>query len=358
MKNQFHLLDWQIWKQLNDDEKKVQMRQILMYFVSPLLPIENIRLKNYSLGGVKCRTFTLSINGESFVFVPGNQEAILGWDEGTKGLASHELLAGEELRWENAENFLSAEFAEEDAPACDFTTIRGVADYINSHTSPLRKTVVPPMLVAKHSSPVGTRFIGTLDVVTGEFSGQVDAYSLIEEKIKKAVMPELPPERALNWNFPRSYLARDEFYLEMDPATNRYQIYTHAPCDYSQLLKQLRKYNFSLPNENEWEYFVGAGTRRLFRWGPDVRGLHRSPLPPEVTGENMFGLVINSERNQFCLLQDSSCLKGGPILGGGGHFIEQILPLSTYYRAPHQVPLEGVLDPYRYLYRKVVRIEP
>lgn len=82
----FEALEWKNWKILSDELRMQVMNQVLMYFVSPLKYVSDVEYKEFSLSGVKCRTFECSIDGERFVLVPGNKEAILGWNFGTQGL--------------------------------------------------------------------------------------------------------------------------------------------------------------------------------------------------------------------------------------------------------------------------------
>lgn len=73
-------------KTLSFEIKEQLIQQILMYFVSPLKEITDVHFSQLTYAGLKCATFELTIDGEDFVFIPGNSEAILGWDLGVQGL--------------------------------------------------------------------------------------------------------------------------------------------------------------------------------------------------------------------------------------------------------------------------------
>ncbi|MEG3033641.1 MAG: hypothetical protein RR813_10615, partial [Enterococcus sp.] len=167
--NLFEMLRWNNWKNLTDETKIQAFQQVLMYFVSPLKEITNLELLTYQLDGVKCRTFELEIDGEAFVFVPGQNEAILGWDLGVQSLPTN--------AWSTMEKNTLTESDKKIINEYQLTNLDNWDLYVDLHTSPLRKKDIPPMLVQKHALPAGTRYLGMLDTITGEFTGDVEKFS-------------------------------------------------------------------------------------------------------------------------------------------------------------------------------------
>lgn len=293
-------LEWSVWKKLSDQEKQYIFNQVTMYFISPLLKITDVRLADFELFGVKNRTFVLTINDEPFVFVPGNQEAILGWDSGIQGLQAIDLLV------EAPKDINSLQPVELDY---DFSNLEEINDYINDFTTSLRKVKIPPMLVQKEAIPAGTSSMGIFDMITGEFTGDLGFYNQYELQIKNIICPELSPTEALNWTYPEKVLKEGKFYLECRPNQDIYQIYQHHGWDFQEQVKNMHNYNFDLLSEEQWEFACGAGTRRLFRWGNEMvfddsyvkKMIHKS-----LQASNMFGLSFDTSKTRFELTNDRS----------------------------------------------------
>lgn len=348
--NGLEQLDWSNWQVFNDQEKRGIFSKVLMYFVNPLMEIKDIELYDFELYGVKCRTFSLTLNGEDFVFVPGNKEVILGWDLGTEGLS---LL-------ETAPCDTTGEIPEEIRTNYDLLDATELAEYVNDHTTPLRKVAIEPMLVQRLALPFGTEYLGRFDTVTGEFHGDAARFSLYEEEIRQELMPELTPEESLNWSFPETALKNGQWYIEMVKGTDSYWVFQHEAHSFETLRKKIRRKNFDLPNEDQWEYFAGAGTRRLFRWGNElaIHDPYRGQLLRQmIASPNMFGIVVDSTLDKYEITDDPRTWKltDRPL---HTHIpLVDLLPLSSYYRSESTADRETVLDPRLFLYRKIIPIK-
>ncbi|WYJ92419.1 hypothetical protein A5888_004192 [Enterococcus sp. 9E7_DIV0242] len=360
-------LDWISWKKMSDKAKKSVFQQVLLYYVHPMTEISDIRLKDYELYGIKCRTFELELDGETFVFIPGNKEAILGWDLGAEGLRSHELLGFDLLETEDKTFKTSLKHEElgeaadwiEAEESYDFSSLDGISLYINDHTSELRKTKIPAMLVQKYALPAGTEILGIMDTVTGTFKGEVTHFLPYEEEITATLFPTLSAVESVFWEFPKSIHKRDSYYLEFVPTTDAYLVYSSREQTHAQLKKRIEQKGFSLLSEDQWEFAVGAGTRRLFRWGNELL------LPPKasgrqildkINGPNMFGVVIDSHQNRYELTDREQVVKLERQRPQRS-LIENMLPLSTYYQSQHMLAKDQILSPDIYLYRKMIAIE-
>ncbi|MGX7263990.1 DUF7278 family profilin-like fold-containing protein [Enterococcus crotali] len=364
----FEQVEWANWKKLKDSEKEVLLHQLLMYFVPPTVEINTIQLVNFELYGIKCRTFELEFDGELFVFIPGNSEAILGWDLGAEGLRSHELLNFEREALDkntfkttltNEAILPASEWLEED-PQYDLTSLEGISDYINEYTTTLRKVAIPAMFVQKYALPAGTEFLGIFDTVTGTFEGEVEQFIPYEEIICTQLFPELSAEESFTWSFPDSLLVKNQFYLEFLPESDYYFVYSHHDFTHEELKLAIKKQGFDLFSEDQWEFAIGGGTRRLFRWGNELliqdneSGRH---IKSKMDGANMFGLVIDTEQNHFELTDDLTKSKLINQRVEKETLIEKMLPLSTYFRPDHSISADQKLNPKEYLYRKVIKIE-
>lgn len=364
----FEQIEWAHWKNLKDAEKEALLQQLLMYFVPPTIEVNTIELVNFELYGIKCRTFELELDGELFVFIPGNHEALLGWDLGAEGLRAHELLGfdAEHLTKHTFKTTLTneaidaaAEWYEEEM-SYDLTSLEGISDYINEHTTDLRKVKIPAMFVQKYALPAGTEFLGIFDTVTGTFEGEVEQFFPLEKQICEKLFPRLSAAESLSWSFPKTLLEKDQFYLEFLPESDYYFVYSHSDCTHAELKLSLKREGFSLLSEDQWEFAVGAGTRRLFRWGNELliqeneSGRH---IQSKMDGANMFGLVIDTQRDRYELTSDPTAIKLTQKGSNQSSLIEEMLPLATYFSSNHVILPEQKLGPTDYLYRKAILIE-
>lgn len=348
--NLLEQLDWSYWKRLTPKEKRTLVSQLLLHFVTPLMKITDIELKDFELFGIKCQTFQLVIDDEEFVFVPGNQKAILGWNLGTKGLSlletapnSHEITIPKELRGQY-----------------NFFDVDSLGELINEKTSNLRKVQIPPMFVQRRTLPAGTNYLGVYDSVTGGFEGEADQFSTIEKEIKDVLSPNLTPAESLTWSFPKNVLSDGQWYIEMIPNSDCYAVYNHERHTYASLRKKIRRKNFDLLTEDQWEYVNGAGSRRLFRWGNDlaVNDPYRGKkIQKTMTKSNMFGLYFDTSMTRFELTEDPGVLKLKNQQNNTGIPVVDFLPLSTYYVNDMTMLKEDeILAPSEYLYRKAILI--
>lgn len=340
-------LDWAYWKRLNPKEKRTLLSQVLLYYVNPLLKISDVEIKEFELYGIKSETFELLIDEESFVFIPGNKEAILGWNLGTKGLS---LL-------ETAHNSAKVIIPVDLKNKYNLLDSNSLAKYINDKTSTLRKVAIPPMFVQRYALPAGTNYLGTFDSVTGSFEGEVSQFSAFEKEIQEVLTPNLSPEEAMNWSFPENYLKDDRWYIELIPNSDKYRVFSHELHNYTSLRKTVRKKNFDLLTEDQWEYANGAGSRRLFRWGNDLnindpyRGKHIKSM---MDGLNMFGLSFDTSMSRYEITEDPGVLKLTNQKQTVGIPVVENLPLSTYYVPDEVLNPNVLLLPQDYLYRKAI----
>lgn len=347
--NVLESLEWTNWKNYSSKTKRDLFSQVLLYFVSPLRRVSNITLSQFELAGVKCETFEVDLDDETFVFLPGKKGAILGWDSGTQPLPA--------FYWDK-KNLITNLIVEDYIKNYGLNTTQEWDTFVNESTSSLRQVDIAPMLVQKYPIPTGCRFIGHLNAVTGEFIGAVEAYSIVEKDILSYLEAPQTFEATLNFEFPSEIFQENQFYAVLNPEKERYTIYTHQVCSQEELIKELNSQVYDLLSEDQWEYAVGATTRRLFRWGNELVEDHsfwQNQTHRLVSRPNMFGLSFAGNNHRYeitCgnqLKQDKWTNCRVPLL--------DYLPLSTYYRARKILSKQERLSPKDYLYRKAIIID-
>ncbi len=342
-------LDWSNWKNYSVSTKRDLFSQILAYYVSPLKQVSNITLSQFELAGVKCETFEVNLDEETFVFLPGKKGAILGWDSGTQPLPA--------FYW-NMKNAIYTKKVQDYQKNYGLQTTEEWDVFINESTSSLRQVDVAPMLVAKYALPVGCSYLGEFHAVTGEFIGTLDEFAKYEEQIKQALTPPQNFEDSLFFEFPNELFHENQFYAKLNPELESYTVYSHQLCTQEQLRKSLQKEVMDLMNEDQWEYAVGGTTRRLFRWGNELLEDHsfwKNQIHKIVSRPNMFGLSFAGDLKQFEITADQQLKLDQweycqvPLL--------DYLPLSTYYRPRKSISPFEILSPKDYTYRKAIIIE-
>lgn len=332
-----------IWKNLSEEEKWLLFEKVKKQFISPELEMSNLKLCLFSLGGVKNRTFEFDLLDETFVFIPGQKDVILGWESGN-----------------NTNTFLLTQTLGENPPEL-LNKSDKIDQYINQMTSPLRKATIAPMIVSKYAFPASCAYIGWLDSLTGEFHGEMERFVPIEKEVQKELFPTLTLEESLNFSQPERVLREGVFYLEYLTDEGVYRVFIHQPMTLAENRKRLNKWQLVLLDEDQWEYANGAGTRRLFRWGNClVSANDYSEKNQEIyelaKGRNMFGLVFDTDKQRYELTKDENVLKLGKIKESETK-LQQTLPLATYYRDAKVIEKEEILSPLIYECRKAIILE-
>lgn len=346
--NLFEALEWSQWKNLSMEVKVQVISQVLMYFVSPLKKVSNVEYQEFQIAGVKCGTFTCQIDEEPFILVPGNKETILGWDLGTQGLPV--------TVWDRKTISEDPQFLEL-KKSYQLETTEDWDIFVNESTSPLRKVAIPPMLIERQAVPTGTRFIGLLDTITGIFEGNESDYKKIQTDIQSALNEVNEQNERLIHSIPDELFCQDVFYAALDYDSEKYRVYVHTNCTHESLQKELTSQVFDLLSEDQWEYAVAAGTRKLFRWGNDIdrnQSYYGKQVVKKMKQTNMFGLTFDTSVSHW-ELTDSNKLKlekMSPI----GIPLYDCLPMSSYYRSRKILSENEKLDPSSFLYRKAIII--
>lgn len=346
--NFFEALEWSNWKNLSQELRVQVMNQVLMYFVSPLKKISDVQAVKFELGGVKCDTFECSIDEERFVLVPGNQEAILGWDIGVQGLTT--------TCWDQSPKS-SSEVFQKLKKNYQFETTDDWDTFINESTSPLRKAAIAPMLVQKEALPIGTKRLGKYNLITGEFTGEIELFQEIRLKFLDYLQQPKTLEESLTYALPIEIFSKQNFYAQLDTENENYIVYSHKEQTLNSYKEQVHNEVFDLLSENDWEYVVGAGTRKLFRWGNDIeedQTYYGRQVTRWMRRENMFGLIIDTSRKRWEVTEEGFLkLEKMTLIE---HPLYDHLPLASYYRSRKIIKKDQPLTPGDYLIRKAIFI--
>lgn len=347
--NIFEALEWSYWKTLSLELKTQVMNQVLKYFVSPLKKVSDVTYQQFELDGVKCGTFECSIDGQRFVLVPGNQAAILGWQSGVQGISRH--------LWDQTPLQETQDYRRI-VRNYGLKTAEDWEIFVNESTTPLRKQIIAPMLVQKEAQPVGTTYIGEVDLITGEFSGQREKFTSIKPAFFSHIKHPQTLEESLYVELPKEIFEENNFYALLSEKNERYTIYAHKICDFNRLLEKTEEELFDLLTEDQWEYAVSGATRKLFRWGSELEEnetYYGRQTSKKIQQANMFGLYFSDRLDHWELTRSMylKLEKAEKI----GHPLLDHLPLSSYYRSRKILVGNQSISPCDFLFRKGIIIQ-
>ncbi|WNS45563.1 SUMF1/EgtB/PvdO family nonheme iron enzyme [Paenibacillus sp. MMS20-IR301] len=224
----------------------------------------------------------------------------------------------------------------------------------HAQMSPVREAVVSPMLVQRH--PVAA---GWYELPLEKLDPQEDA-ELIEEIEQFRHAPHSSLEVSQSYRLERD---GGQVVLFLFDGSGTFEEWCEAELPAG----------FDLPDEDEWEYLYGAGTRTLFPWGDNIdesmrlRHVHvRSEIkdsrPYSLELPNAFGLCFPGDpyKKELVLTPGGMTGKGGDggcnLHGGLGIHIGY-LPTATAFRDPYESELDwtDLLD--CLVYRRIVRLQ-
>ncbi|GAF39886.1 hypothetical protein FC83_GL000326 [Agrilactobacillus composti DSM 18527 = JCM 14202] len=278
------------WNQLTDADKRHQFQQLLRYFVSPLLPISQIRPYHYRFKGYQFNSYQAFIAGFDFVFIPGDAQVKLG----LRPQRIHDLMA----------------------------TLPDDGDQVRRQLLTQQTLDMAPMLVVKTPVVLSQQPQGVIAIKTGEFFGdplfakrrQGDIQNTLMQLQQTTSDPDTQqlPKQIINpWSI--STLMADQAY---------YQVTTKRPDQTPEQLSQaLSQQGMTLLDH--WDYLYLRNTKypQIFPWG----NAYQTPTWP-VALDTYFGLTYPLGVNQAELLTQGLVGTSGQVSGS-----RQALSLSPYY---------------------------
>lgn len=355
-----------IWKTISREHKELLAGSIIRYFINPLLSVENIRFTTFRYGGIKTETFLVDIDGSPFVFVPGQKEVILGWDNGTNGLNYLDIADDRREIYVSLEKCLHHWVQEWDFTNIDIFSDQNkpiqndLDDLVNSQTSLLRSISIPSLLVEVKPSYVGMVEKGEYSIVSGMFDGDQEWFSSIKDKIEKNLFSNEPTLSQPFVDFPAYVYETDQYFLVQKDDLDHYTVYGTTSVHYREVKKQTEKTGMGFLSSDEWEYCCGGSTRRLFKWGNKIQRKMFEPGESVLQQQNMFGLIIGNIGWGPELVEDGGLVKGGWMNTRSQNILEKLLPYSSYYVNSKSSLLgkeDLQLPPGYYCSRRSIRIE-
>lgn len=213
------------------------------------------------------------------------------------------------------------------ATATEYGISFGILDYIASVTSPVRSTVVPPLLVSVNAAEAG---LVPVPPSHPKITRLLDGHS--DRQHRGSAPKEIEIHNRARVTLNRDWTVTGVWLLE-------------TPT-FEQVASELAQAGQRLLTPDEWEHACGAGAATLFRWGDDCPA---DTLPDASTSgpqrePNRFGLDIAQDPYRAERTADPSVVCGGDgggmICGGPGAFVSWVT-IATAYRDPSAATLDS-----------------
>lgn len=225
------------------------------------------RMRSFSRWGQELETAVYQADGAAFVFVPG-KETTLGWHGLPEG-KSEEVKEFLEAISEEVQEYWQGQFEPE--------------EIIGLLTSPLRRVVIPPMLVERSPRP----FEDGQPVSLGELELS-DSWHQAVERFRSDSRSRCLVLDSFQIGNPKLRLTKEK--------SGGILAEVIEPATVENLQKRLKSKGFSLPDVDTWEYLSGGENSALFAWGdrlPEKNELGWGGKP------NGFGLHIGYDAEGY-----------------------------------------------------------
>ena len=297
------IADWVQWRRANEAEARQQAGQI-----ARRVDAASVMVREHKFTGRSGWIALFKVAHRWFAFVPGG-ETVLGYD------ASRFAGTPEQ----------NASYA---ATATEYGIPLGIQDYVASVTSPVRATVVPPLLVSINAAEAGLAPVPpSHPKITRLLAGHLD-----QQHYRSAAPQWVEVHNQARMTLNRDWSVARAWLLETP--------------SYEQVTGELVDAGQRLLTPDEWEHACGAGAATLFRWGDNCP---TDTVPDASTGgpqrkPNRFGLDIAQDPYRAERTADPAVVCGGDgggmICSGGGAFVSW-LTIATAYRDPSAATLDS-----------------
>lgn len=249
-------------------------------------------IKNYAefeRNGISLYTAVYDDNGTEFVFIPGAKSVSLGFKasisyknedsaqiENLKDiLLDYFLSPNVNSSLADSENTaqLQSYIENEDYKQADKLLTKMTLNFIDEHTSFLRKLDIEPMLVERRSRSINWVFVKEVSSkVIADSPTYLKIYQDIIKSDKKFIIKQHTSKSGTN---------KIQKYEITEHGIN---VYKYIDISYEEILFSYTSKGYNIPNRNQWEYIAAGGSPLFFQHNSLSSKTHSSP--------NAFGLYI------------------------------------------------------------------
>ena len=314
------------WNQIDKDEKRTLIQEIID---NENIPLKIDRMEVFSQNSMTIETVVMVYENSEFVFVPGMEDVVLGWDENC------------ELNYKVVQDLKEDKLQE--------------IEYYKTEYEEIKEEYEEDIKNAEKSGD--TEKVKSLNEEMEEELENYEEYLNVDldeyiEEFKNIIINSSSPIR--NVNIKPMIVERD---------LNEVSEYN----SYNEFVESIKNSIFSIPSEDEYEYLLAGGKRTLFRWGDSLkRELDLIYKIGTISDEenvlyepNMFGLHILFDSYMYELVNDKCFYKGGDggcSLCGGEGAIGVVPVFSNFYRPYISEDIGWETDKNYCYYRRIIHL--
>lgn len=280
----------------------------------------------FEKNGINLYTAIFDDNGTEFVFIPGAKNITLGWKAAISSKKEDAFLM-EQIKDIFLDYFLMPDnnsdiininnrqqlqklLDKEDYKQADILLSKMVYDFIDEHTSFLRRIDVEPMLMERKSSSINWVFVKEISSKTIADS---PTYFKIYQEIIKSSKPFIIKQHTSQ--------SRNTKIQKFEITEHGLNIYKYIDMSYEEVLFNYTSKGYSIPNRNQWEYAATCGCT-LFLQNTDIL------LNKHTNAPNAFGLYIADDIYKPEMISDDKYTFKA---GDNGYFKKYISNKLTYF---------------------------
>lgn len=280
----------------------------------------------FEKNGINLYTAIFDDNGTEFVFIPGAKNISLGWKAAISSKKEEPFLM-EQVKDIFLDYFLMPEnnsdvininnrqqlqdlLDKEDYKQADILLSKMVYDFIDEHTSFLRKVDIEPMLIERKSTSINWVFVKEISSKT--IADSPTYFKIYQEIIKSSKPFIIKQHTAKSGNTKIQKFEITEHGLN---------VYKYIDMPYEEILFNYTSKGYSIPNRNQWEYAASCGCT-LFLQNTDILLNKHTGTP------NAFGLYIADNIYKPEIISDD---KYSFKAGDNGYFKKYISNKLTHF---------------------------
>ena len=244
----------------------------------------------FAKNGISLYTAVFDDEGTEFVFIPGAKNISLGWKAAISSKKEEPFLI-EQIKDIFLDYFLMPDsnfnitnlnntgqlqklLDKEDYKQADILLSKMVYDFIDEHTSFLRKIDIEPMLIERRSSSINWVFVKE---ISSKAIADSPTYFKIYQEIIKSSKPFI-----IKQHTSKSGSIKTQKFEITEHGLN---VYKYIDMPYEEVLFNYTSKGYSVPTRNQWEYAASGGSS-LFLQNTDIL------LNKHTSTPNAFGLYI------------------------------------------------------------------
>ena len=275
---------------INYDKLDIQAKQNILNEIADHYGFVIKKYAEFEKNGITLYTAIFDDNGTEFVFIPGAKNTALGWKAAVSSKKEEPFLI-EQIKDILLDYFLMPDnnsgivnlnntqqlqklLDRENYKQADILLSKMVFDFIDEHTSFLRRIDIEPMLMERKSSSINWMFVK-------EISSKAVADSPAYFKIYQEIIKENKPFII------KQHISKSEHkkIQKFEITEHGLNVYKYIDVPYEEILFNYTSEGYSIPNRNQWEYAASGGCS-LFLQNTDIL------LNKHNSSPNAFGLYI------------------------------------------------------------------